>query len=962
VPKGKFIALSGSELQDSEKPLLSFRLFFYFYEEGTLFAFSYPNEILRFEQIMIFFRFSVLFLMFLSLTPTVPGMDRAAVHASRLPEISSTAKEQAVFYKNTYIGLAAGIDELVISESTTPVRFNQDRVGICPLTGERWLAAWSDERLGADKIFMQELDLTGGFIGANQLLAGSETGADYVDARLKTDTLGRIYFFYRDRTRGLIFGSRYNSDLSANLPPFLVNDTALAAFGGPFDFDIYPNGRMVAVWENYSAAGSNIYMRIYDNSGNTLKGPSPVNSGEGTAMKWVPSVAVQPGGGFLVGWEDYRNGRADIYARLFDGNGTAVGNDFTFIPPPANGSDQYLPRVVYSPSYGYVFGWVDLRDSHEIYLQQYSPVTGPVGSNRLVSTPDIQVENWDLAMAVGPDGKLLATWASFGVQSKIMGLRFNNALNPIGAPRQINQSLLEQRWSPAAAFARADRPGIAWTEFTCNDANIHFMPFDTSWNALAADEIKLNDDTAGAPSLEPDIVTLTNWYNLVVFTDRRNDIGDIYLQAVTHSREKVGANHKVNQDIGCNLQSEPSAAVTPDGAFVFWVDSRAVNGLSGQRIYGRFYNVYGNFTSDEFMISDTLQPAVKAGPSAAVNSVGESLVAWADKRSGTAQIYGRWLTAAGLPDGDEFAVSTSGSDMDNGDVHVAVDNLGRFYVIWLDYGVTPPQVKVKWFNSDKTPGGSFGWSSTVADVDIYDMAADVTRSGNIYFLFNGVESGYYKLYLTVLSRDGVVLRAPQAVTDIGETDAINPAVAVDENDYATAAWLDNRQGKKLVYSQLFDNSLLPQGVNLPVSAADPEFMQSPSVDAARGRAWLAWSDPRDNGLNVHAGNYLYLATDVDDDEPLVPEAFSLAQNYPNPFNPSTVITFSLPKTMNINLTVYNLLGREVTTLAHGSYPAGEHRVVWNGTDRANRRVASGVYLYRLAGENYSQERKMILLK
>ena len=242
------------------------------------------------------------------------------------------------------------------------------------------------------------------------------------------------------------------------------------------------------------------------------------------------------------------------------------------------------------------------------------------------------------------------------------------------------------------------------------------------------------------------------------------------------------------------------------------------------------------------------------------------------------------------------------------------------------------------------------------------MAADISRSGNIYLLYNGVDSGYYNLYLTVLSREGTVLQSPRKVTDIDETDALEPALAVDESDYVTAAWLDNRDGRNLVYYQLFDNSLIPLGANQPASAAVPEFMQAPSVDAVRGRAWMTWSDPRENGLNVHAGNYLYLATDVDDDEPLVPQVFSLAQNYPNPFNPSTVITFNLPKTMDIKLTVYNLLGREVTTLAEGAYPAGEHRVVWTGADRNNRRVASGVYFYRLAGDNYAQERKMILLK
>jgi flagellar hook assembly protein FlgD len=75
-----------------------------------------------------------------------------------------------------------------------------------------------------------------------------------------------------------------------------------------------------------------------------------------------------------------------------------------------------------------------------------------------------------------------------------------------------------------------------------------------------------------------------------------------------------------------------------------------------------------------------------------------------------------------------------------------------------------------------------------------------------------------------------------------------------------------------------------------------------------------------------------------------------------------VIVFNLPSAMKINLTVYNLLGREVATLADGAYPSGEHRVTWNGTDRNNHNMASGVYLYRLTGENFSRERKMILLK
>ena len=102
--------------------------------------------------------------------------------------------------------------------------------------------------------------------------------------------------------------------------------------------------------------------------------------------------------------------------------------------------------------------------------------------------------------------------------------------------------------------------------------------------------------------------------------------------------------------------------------------------------------------------------------------------------------------------------------------------------------------------------------------------------------------------------------------------------------------------------------------------------------------------------------------------PEVPQAYALAQNYPNPFNPSTRISFSLPQAGAVTLTVFNLLGQQVATLANGPMGAGNHGVAWDGRDAAGRGVASGVYFYRIevkgpdGGGVYSAMRKMVLLK
>ena len=96
--------------------------------------------------------------------------------------------------------------------------------------------------------------------------------------------------------------------------------------------------------------------------------------------------------------------------------------------------------------------------------------------------------------------------------------------------------------------------------------------------------------------------------------------------------------------------------------------------------------------------------------------------------------------------------------------------------------------------------------------------------------------------------------------------------------------------------------------------------------------------------------------------PELPNDYRLAQNYPNPFNPGTTIEFALPSPVFVQLIVYNVLGQQVVELVQGEYPAGSHRVSWNGTDREGRPVASGVYLYRLTAGATTLTRKMMLMK
>jgi hypothetical protein len=103
-------------------------------------------------------------------------------------------------------------------------------------------------------------------------------------------------------------------------------------------------------------------------------------------------------------------------------------------------------------------------------------------------------------------------------------------------------------------------------------------------------------------------------------------------------------------------------------------------------------------------------------------------------------------------------------------------------------------------------------------------------------------------------------------------------------------------------------------------------------------------------------------TGTDDDPLQTPRDFILAQNYPNPFNPATEISYVLPSRAEVEIGIYDLLGRRVKILVEETQASGPHTVSWDGTDQSGHRVASGVYFYRLRAGERVESRKMMLLK
>ena len=141
--------------------------------------------------------------------------------------------------------------------------------------------------------------------------------------------------------------------------------------------------------------------------------------------------------------------------------------------------------------------------------------------------------------------------------------------------------------------------------------------------------------------------------------------------------------------------------------------------------------------------------------------------------------------------------------------------------------------------------------------------------------------------------------------------------------------------------------------------ADPLFCNPDSSDFT-----LAENSPcvgtGESGVNMGAFGVGCEALSTDKD--VIPLKYLLHQNYPNPFNPVTTLRYDLPENALVNITIYDMMGRQISTLVSSLQSAGYKSVQWNGINDAGQPVSAGLYLYTIQAGEFRQTKKMVLLK
>ncbi len=345
----------------------------------------------------------------------------------------------------------------------------------------------------------------------------------------------------------------------------------------------------------------------------------------------------------------------------------------------------------------------------------------------------------------------------------------------------------------------------------------------------------------------------------------------------------------------------------------------------------------------------------------------------------------------GNGDDEAFSIAVDGS----GNVYVtgSSENVANYDYATIKYNSSGDSVWVRRYNG---PGNDIDWANSIA-IDI---------SGNVYVTGYSTGNGTYQDYATIKYSSSGVQQWVERYNGLGNDNDWSTSIAVDasgnvyvtgqtigngtSNDYTTIKynssgvqqWVEsyNGPGNSIdeAASIAVDGSgnVYVTGISAPnyatikySSSGVQQWVErysgpgsggnganSIAVDGSGNVYVTGWSFGSGTGLDFATIKYSQ-TIGIQPVSNEIPNKFFLSQNYPNPFNPATNIEFSIPKSGFVNLTIYDAMGREIETLVNGELKQGTYKADWDASN-----FVSGVYFYKLSALDYSDTKKMILMK
>ncbi len=436
----------------------------------------------------------------------------------------------------------------------------------------------------------------------------------------------------------------------------------------------------------------------------------------------------------------------------------------------------------------------------------------------------------------------------------------------------------------------------------------------------------------------------------VVWRDLRNGNQEIYFKRSTNRGSSWGADTRLTNNTANSI--DPSVSISGSVVHVVWIDRRDAN----DEVYYQSSTDGGTSWGSSTRL--TSNPAISVFASVAVSGSTVHVV-WQDDRNGNYEIYYKRSTDGGISWGtdtrltDNTALSASACVSVSGlDVHVT----------WTDEraGSTNPEIYYK----RSADGGATGGADTrLTNNSAFSTSASSAVSGSVvHVVWSDLRDGTNEIYYKRSSNGGSGWGGDTRLTFNGGS-SYSASLSVS-GAAVHMTWIDDRDGNFEVYYNASTDGGISWGQDLRLTT-NSALSNFSSVSASGSAVHVVWRDERDGNPEIYYNrNPTGNSTGIEKTDSEMPQEFSLEQNYPNPFNPSTRIRFSVPSGSGrggeseiVSLKVFDVLGREVTTLVNENLSAGSYETTFDATS-----LASGVYIYRLTSGNRSLSRKLLITK
>ena len=666
-------------------------------------------------------------------------------------------------------------------------------------------------------------------------------------------------FFPIPKSEQRIYSETEIKSLNAIIPDFRVNELAGPSGANQYSSSIVVdnNGNYTIVWSDCRNVDSDIYAQRYLNDGTPIGTNFKVNDDESGTYQSNPSIAADSSGNFIITWKDKRNGGFDIYAQRYLNDGTPIGINLK-VNDDEGSTEQGSPSIAAYGSGNFIITWKDYRNGrNDIYVQLYSNDGTPTGTNFIVTDEDSHVGVYDIAIAADNSGNFIITWSDFRNHSyDIYAQQYSSDGTPLGSSFRVNDD--QRNAIQCSSGIAANGNGnfiIAWTDYRLDNYDIYAQLYSSDGTVIGTN-LKINDDEGSTKQNSPSIAVDGNENFIVTWRDKRDDNYDIYAQRFSGDGNPVGANFKVNDDVGSANQTSPSIAADSSGNFIITFDDYRNR---DHDIYAQRFSSDGNPAGANFKANDDVGSANQYNPSIAVDGSGNFIITWIDKRNGNYDIYTQQYSGNGTLIGTNFKVNDDEGSTGPYPTPIAADGIGNFVITWQDYRNGDSDIYSQRYLNDGTPvGTNFKVNDDEGSAGQVYISLAADNSGNFIITWMDGRNGHYDIYAQRYLNDGTPIGINFKVNDDEESAyQFGPFIATDNSGNFIITWADFRYGNSDIYAQRYSSVGAPAGINFKINDDEGSTFQShPSIVIdSGGDFFITWSDKRNGNSDIYAQQY-----------------------------------------------------------------------------------------------------------